>query len=296
MSTILIWQRLNKVANNKLENNVLNKKKFVAVVGIFMTFQVLADVNDSSVSVDVGSDEQGNKSSAVSVVIAGNNRKEFMFGFGGSQVITGSDPLNHNFAYFGLSKEASDKWKFTGMFEFSGFKDAFTMFSASGPIRFSRDSFYLEAIPAIRTISLTTLNDNKVHVGSSAFGLKAGVFLGNHFRLSGSAFSYSYSHDVSKLASFASSFYFNEKSLILSSGLLEKSYNAEAGVDFNSFSVSLGKNRGVSAIDFTNSDYVYIIFDYYLSQSWTISGLLGKYLDTPENQDNYSSLAVTYAF
>jgi hypothetical protein len=182
------------------------------------------------------------------------------------------------------------------MFEFSGLKDAFTMFSASAPIRLSKESFYFEVIPALRTISLTTLNNNKVHIGSSALGLKAGVFFGDHFRLSGSAFSYSYSADVSKLANFASSYYFNENSLILSSGLLEKSYNAEAGLDFNAFSVSLGKNRSVSAIDIANFDYVYAVFDYYLTQSWTISALLGKYLDTPEEQDNYSSLAVTYAF
>ena len=120
--------------------------------------------------------------------------------------------------------------------------------------------------------------------------------MGDHFRLSGSAYSYNYSHDVSKFASFASSRFFNEKSLVLSSGLLEKSYNAEAGLDFNVFSVSPGKNRSVSAIDFSNSDYVYSAFDYYLTPSWTISALLGKYLDTPEDKNNFSSLAVTYAF
>ena len=119
-------------------------------------FNAFAASKDSSVNVELGSDELGYKNSSVSVVLAGNNRKEFMFGLGSSQVITGNDPVNNNFAYFGLSKKASDKWKFTGMFEFSGLKDAFSMFSASAPIRFSQERFYIEAILAIPTISLTT--------------------------------------------------------------------------------------------------------------------------------------------
>jgi hypothetical protein len=265
------------------------------VFTFLVAFNSYASSNDDSVTVDLGADEQGYKSSAVSVLLTRNN-KEFMFGLGKSEVITGDDPVNNNFAYFGLSHKPRGNWKFTGMFEFSGLKDAFSMFSASAPMRLTKDSFYFEIVPAIRTISLTTLSNTKVNVKSSAFGVKAGVFLGEYFRLSGSAYSYSYSHDVSKLASFAASRFFNEKSLILSSGLLEKSYKIEAGLDFNAFSVSLGKNKSISAIDMSHSDYIYTIFDYYLNQSWTISLLLGKYLDIPTNEDNYSSLAVSYAF
>ena len=261
-----------------------------------MVFQVTADANTSSMSVDVGSDEQGNKSSAVSVVLPGSNSKEFMFGLGKSEVITGTDPVNNNFLYFGISQKVSNNWKFTGMIEFSGLKDAYSMVSTSAPIRFSQDSYYVELVPALRSIRLTTLNNKNTYVGSTALGFKSGVFLGDHFRLSGSAYSYAYSHDVSKLASFSSSLFFNEKSLILSSGLLNKSYNVEAGLDFESFSVSLGKNRSVSAIDNTTSDYIYTVFDYYLTTSWTLSALFGEYLNTPKEQNNYSSLAVSYAF
>lgn len=272
------------------------KKFYAALLLLLVSANSIATENNSSINVDLGSDEQGNKSSAVSVVLAGNNDKEFLFGFGSSQVITGTDPVNSNFAYFGLAKKASDNWKFSGMFEYSGLKDAFTMLSASAPIRFKQNNYYMEAVPAIRSIRLTTVNNRKANISSSALGLKAGVFIGDHFRLSGSTYSYSYSHDVSKLATFASSRFFNEKTLILSTGLLKRSTNVEAGLDFTSFSVSLGKSRSVSAIDNSTSDYVYSVFDYYINPSWTVSLLLGEYLDTPKDQNNYSSIAVTYAF
>ena len=84
---------------------MLNKVKLGISLYFLMVFQVTADANTSSVSVDVGSDEQGNKSSAVSVVLPGSNSKEFMFGLGKSEVITGTDPVNNNFLYFGISQK-----------------------------------------------------------------------------------------------------------------------------------------------------------------------------------------------
>ena len=143
------------------------------------------------------------------------------------------------------------------------------MYSTSLATKYSQKNYYVEFVPAIRRISLTTLSKKKINVSSSALGFKAGVYLGDHFRLSGNA--YSYSHDVSKLASFASTRYFNVKTLLLSSGLLKNSYNTEAGLDFDSFSISVGKNRSVSAIDYTNSDYVYLVADFYVSDAWGLS-------------------------
>jgi hypothetical protein len=68
------------------------------------------------------------------------------------------------------------------------------------------------------------------------------------------------------------------------------------GLDFDSYSVSLGQNRSVSAIDNKESDYVYTVLDYYLSDAWSLSFLYGTYLDTPEDQNNYSSVTVGYSF
>ncbi len=256
----------------------------------------VAASNSSSVSVEIGSDEQGNKNTAVAVDLSLDNTKQIMFGAGRSVVPTGADTINNNFLYFGLSKELSEDWKVTGMIEYSGQKDEFSMVSTSVPVRFTQDTYFLEVVPAIRTISLSTQNNKKLFVNSTALGLKAGWFIGKYFRLSGSAYSYSYSRDVSKLATFQSTRYFNEKTLLLSSGLLKRSYNMETGLDFDSFSISAGKNRSVSAIDNSNSDYIYTVLDYYLSDSWSLSLLYGEYLNIPADQNNYTSISVSHSF
>lgn len=275
---------------------MLNKVILTTVLYVLMVFHVMASSDSSSISVDVGSDELGNKNSAVSVSLSGNNSKKYLFGMGKSEVPTGNETINSNFVYFGISKKISEKWKMTGMIESSGLKDAFTMITTSVPVRYSQNNFYVELVPALRNIRLTTTGNKKINVVSSAFGLKSGVFLGDHFRLSGSAYSYTYSADVSKLATFASSRFFNENTLLLSSGLLNKSYNVETGLDFDSFSVSLGKNKSISAIDDSSSESIYTVFDYYLSKAWALSFLFGEYLNTPEDQNNYSSVAVSYSF
>ena len=151
-------------------------------------------------------------------------------------------------------------------------------------------------MPALRKIKLTTLLNREVVVSSTALGLKSGLYLGKYFRLSGSVYSYSYSRDPSKLASVKITRFFSKNTLLLSSSLLTKSYNLETGLDFDSFSISVGKNRSVSAIDNTSSDYVYSVLDYYLSEAWSLSFLYGEYLDAPENENNYSSLSLSYSF
>ncbi len=256
----------------------------------------VAASNSSSISVDIGSDEQGNKNTAVAVDLSLDSTKQIMFGAGRSVVPAGAETINNNFLYFGLSKKVSEDWKVTGMIEYSGLKDQYSIVSTSVPVRFTQDTYFLEVVPAIRTISLSTLNNKKLFVSSTALGLKAGWYIGKYFRLSGSAYSYAYSRDVSKLATFQSTRYFNEKTLLLSSGLLKRSYNMETGLDFESFSISAGKNRSVSAIDNSNSDYIYTVFDYYLSDSWSLSLLYGEYLNTPADQNNYTSISVSHSF
>ena len=262
----------------------------------FMVLTAEAASNSSSISLDVGSDEQGNKNTAVAVEIALNSARQIMFGLGGNKVPAGVETINNNFLYFGLSKKLSEDWKVTGMIEYSDLKDQFSMVSVSIPVRFTQDTYFLEAIPAIRTIDLSTSNNKKLVVSSTILGLKAGWYIGKYFRLIGSAYSYSYSRDVSKLATYQSTRYFNENTLLLSSGLLKRSYNMETGLGFDSFSISAGKNRSISAIDNSNSDYIYTVFDYYLSDSWSLSLLYGEYLNTPADENNYTSVSVSYSF
>lgn len=279
-----------------MENKVL-KKIILSVMFYFFTILTAgAASNSSSISIDIGSDEQGNKNTAVAVDLSLNNSKQIMFGMGKNEVLSGAETINNNFLYFGLSKKVSEDWKVTGMIEYSGLNDQFSMVSTSVPVRFTQDSYFLEVIPALRTISLSTLNNKNLFVSSTALGVKAGWYIGKYFRLSGSAYSYAYSRDVSKLATFTSTRYFNEKALVLSSGLLKRSYNMEAGLDFDSFSISAGKNRSVSAIDNSNSDYIYTVFDYYLSDSWSLSLLYGEYLNTPADENNYTSVSVSHSF
>lgn len=261
-----------------------------------MQLTVNAQVKDITISIDGGKDEQENTNSMVSVDMGLSDEKRLFFGFGKSKTPSGTEIIENNISFVGMSKNYNENWKMTGMLEFSGLKDAFTVFSTSAAFRYNQEKYYIEAVPAFRSINLTTLNDRHLIVSSTALGLKSGVFLGDHFRLTGSAYSYNYSRDVSLLASFASTRYFNVKTLLLSSGLLKKSYNVEAGLDYDSFSVSLGKNRSVSAIDESSSDYFYTSLDYYISDSWGVSVLAGEYLDTPEDQNNFSSFTVNYTF
>lgn len=275
---------------------MLKKINFGVMIYFIAVLNTVSASNSSSVSVEIGSDEQGNKNTTVAVDLSLDSTKQIMFGAGRSDVPTGAETINNNFLYFGLSKKLSEDWKVTGMIEYSDLKDEYSIVSTSIPVRFIQDTYFLEVVPAIRTISLSTLNNKKLFVSSTALGLKAGWYLGKHFRLSGSAYSYAYSRDVSKLATFQSTRYFNEKTLLLSSGLLKRSYNMETGLDFDSFSISAGKNRSVSAIDNSNSDYIYTVFDYYLSDSWSLSLLYGEYLNTPADQNNYTSISVSHSF
>jgi len=261
-----------------------------------VSFSAFAESGDTSISLDVGKDEQNNTNSLVSVDMGLSESRRLFFGFGKSKIPSGTDTIDSNLAFVGLSQKYSDDWKLSGTLESSGLKGAYTMFSTSAGIQYRQDNYYLEFAPAIRRISLTTLSKRQLIVSSAALGIKAGLYLGKYFRLSANTYSYSYSNDVSKLASFASTRFFNVKTLLLSSGLLKKSYNVETGLDFDSFSVSIGKNRSISAIDNNASDYVYSVLDYYISDAWGVSVLFGEYLNTPSDQNNYSALTVNYSF
>lgn len=272
---------------------MLNQSVLISLGVVMVCFNVFAD---TTISVDVGNDEQNNTNSMLSVDTELKHSKKLFFGAGNSKGPSGNQTIENKIAFIGMSKKMNDDWKLKGMFEYSGLRDAFAMYSTSLATKYSQTNYYVELVPAIRRISLTTLANKKVIISSTALGLKAGVYLGDYLRLSGSAYSYSYSKDVSKLASFASTRFFNVKTLLLSSGLLKNSYNTEAGLDFDKFSISLGKNRSVSAIDYTNSDYVYSVVDFYLSDAWGLSLLYGEYANTPEDQNNFSSLTVNYTF
>lgn len=190
----------------------------------------------------------------------------------------------------------SEDWKVTGMIEYSNLTNEYTMISTSVPVRLTQDSYYIELIPMLRSIRLTSTGNKASNIGSSGLGLKSGIFLGEHFRLSGSAYSYAYSADVSQAGTFGNSRFFTGSTLSLSSDLLKKSYNIETGLDFDSFSVSLGKNKAISESDNSTSESIYTALDYYLSKKWSLSILFGEYLNTPQDQNNYSSLTVGYAF
>ncbi len=278
---------------------MLKKSIFIVVIYLVSHLAVSAVERNTTVSLDVGSDEQGNTNSMISVDMGLTHSKRLFFGAGKSKIpltTSGTKIIESSLAFVGLSDQFNDQWKLTGMLEYSGLRDDYTMLSTSAAMRYSHPSVFFELVSALRRINLTTLSSKHLIVSSSALGLKAGVYIGDHFRLSANAYSYTYSRDVSQLASFASTRFFNVKTLLLSSGLLEKSHNLETGLDFESLSVSIGVNRSVSAIDFNTSDYIYSVFDYYFSDAWSLSLLLGKYQDTAEDQNNFSSLTVNYSF
>ncbi len=273
-----------------------NKSIFYAICLMVFSLSVNAESGDTTISLDVGKDEQNNTNSLISADIGLSDKKRIFFGLGKSKIPSGNSTIESNFAFIGLSSNYNQDWKLSGTLESSGLKGAYTMFSTSAGIRYSQDNYFLEFAPAIRRISLTTLTKRNLIISSTAMGFKAGFYVGKHFRLSGNVYNYTYSADVSKLASFASTRFFNVKTLLLSSGLLKKSYNLETGLDYDSFSISFGKNRSISAIDNTSSDYIYSVLDYYFSDAWGVSLLFGKYLNTPSDQDNYTSVTVNYSY
>lgn len=268
----------------------------IVLIYLLQYSNTFADSGNTILSIDVGSDEQDNKNSMLSVDLELKDSKHFFLGVGKSKIPSGTTVIESNQSFIGLSKKYDNNVKVTGMLEYTGLRNAFTLFSAGTAIRYSGKDYFAEIVPALRTITLTTRSNNKITLSSSVVGIKIGGFVGQYFRLSGSAYSYNYSRDVSRLASFASTRYFNVKTLLLSSGLLKNSNNLEAGLDFKYFSVSIGKNSSTSAIDYKKSDYVYTVADVYISKALSLSILYGKYLDTPEDQNNYSSLTFNYAF
>lgn len=275
---------------------MLKKSTFIILSSIFIQASAYAETKNTTISLEIGKDEQNNINSMVSADTGLSDSKRLFFGVGKSKTPSGADTIDNNLAFVGLSNKYSDDWKLTGSLEYSGLKNAYTMFSTSAAIRYNQNNYFVELVPAIRSINLTTLSKKHLIISSAALGLKTGVYVGEHFRLSGSAYSYNYSRDVSQLASFASSRFFNVKTLLLSSGLLKKSYNLETGLDFDSFAISLGKNRSVSAIDDSSSDYIYSAIDFYITEALGVSVLFGEYLNTPADRNNYSSLSVNYSF
>ncbi len=275
---------------------MLKKLIFIVLGYTLIHSSVFAESRNTSISIDLGKDEQNNTNSMLSVDMELGKSKHLFFGFGKSKIPSGSEIIENSLSFVGLSKKYSDDWKLTGMLEFSGLRDAFTMLSTSASIRYSQNSYFIALVPGLRIINLTKLSNEHIIISSTALGIKSGLYLGKHFRLSGSAYSYAYSHDVSTLARIDSTRYFNETTLLLSSGLLKKSYNVETGLDFQSFSISLGKNKSISAIDNSSSNYVYTVLDYYISDAWGLSVLYGEYLDTPADQNNYISLSGNYTF
>lgn len=273
------------------------KKSLIIVLLYLLQYSnTFADSGNTILSIDVGRDEQDNKNSMLSADVELKNTKHLFWGLGKSKIPSGTTVIESNQSYIGLSKKYDDDLKVTGMLESTGLRNAFNMLSVSSLIRYNSKDYFAELVPALRTITLTTLSNNKITLSSSVIGIKIGGFMGQHFRLSGSAYLYNYSRDVSRLASFASTRYFNVKTLLLSSGLLKKSNNLEAGLDFKRISVSIGKNSSTSAIDYKKSDYIYTVADVILSKAFSLSILYGKFLDTPEDQNNYSSLTLNYAF
>lgn len=53
-----------------MESKVLNKVILSAAAYFFIVFQVIADSDSSTIDVEIGSDEQGNKNSAISVKLS----------------------------------------------------------------------------------------------------------------------------------------------------------------------------------------------------------------------------------
>ena len=281
----------------RIRRIILLKQSVIILISAFVVSTSLwAAENKSSISVEIGRDEQGNKNSLVAVNLALDDEKNALFGFGKSEVPTSNELINSNLFYFGVSKKQSKNWKVTGMMEYAGQKDFFTTFSLSAPIRYSQNDYFLEVIPGWRNITLNTNFKKKVLISSQTLGLKAGLYAGEHFRVSGSVYSFTYNRNVAALSSPVIYNLFNDKTLSLSGGLLSKSYNLETGLDYDSFSWSLGSSRSISAIDNSSSDYIYTTFDYILSDKWSVGLLYGKYLKAPLDFDNYSSINVNYQF
>ena len=117
---------------------MFKKSVFVVLSCIFIQLNVFAEPTRSFISIDVGKDEQANTSSAVSVDLALEDSKQVMFGFGQSEIPAGSQSIDNDFVFLGVSNKVIKQWKIAGMLEYSGLKNAFTIASISIPVRYSK--------------------------------------------------------------------------------------------------------------------------------------------------------------
>lgn len=269
---------------------------FTSLLGLIFSSVQASELN-SFINIEVGSDEQGNKNSAIAVVLGMDDGSEVEFGLGRSEIpLQTNDKTNSHFIYIGLTDSLNEDWNVGVTLDSSGQRNAYTQLAVNVPFTYSQDNYSIGFVPVFRNLVLTTNQNNKVRINSPGLGIKGSIYPGDHFRFSASFYGYRYSRDVSKLASFGIARFFSEKTLLLSSGVLKSSANLEAGLDFESWSVSLGRYASVSAIDNSRSTTGYLVLDFYLSDAWTVSVSGGRYDDVPADEDSYSSLAVNYRF
>ena len=274
----------------------ITRALFVTLLLLMVSFTHAENLN-SSVNLGLGTDEQGNRNSSISVVIGYEDGKDVEFGAGSTEVpLLDATKTTSSYVYIGVSDKLNEDWRIGGTVESSGQRRAYNQLSINLPFTYQQDNYSIGLVPVFRHFTLTTKTNKKVRVTSPGFGLKGSIYPGDHFRFSGSIYNYNYSNDVSQLANFAISRFFSEKTLLLSSGFLKSSANLEAGLDFEAWSISLGRNTSVSAIDASRSNTRYLALDFYLARRWTLSLTGGQYEGAPSDEDNFSSVAVDYRF
>ena len=111
-----------------------------------------------------------------------------------------------------------------------------------------------------------------------------------HFRLNGSA--YTYSKDVTRLDTARAQWVFSSKAFTLAAGLLDHYLNAEFGYHGDVLGLTLYHTRTVSAIDLSNTNFSGAVLTFYISRSVTVEleggvGNSDRYADT-----SYGNLAM----
>ena len=250
----------------------------------------------SNMTFEYGEDEQNGSSRLLDVNLALKTGGQFLFGFGEDNQKTSTGQIDSGFIYLGIGSNPRKPLSVKALIEYSGKEDQLTVLSGSLPITSKDENTTITFTPVYRLIDIYTLGNKKINVTSPAYGLTGTVYIGNYARLMGSAFYYDYSRNVGALTNFIIYRNFSQPTLLQASSLLDRKYLIETGMDYETFGWSVGWSNSISAVDKMESEYVYATMDVFLSEVWSVSATYGEYLDTPEQEDNFTAIALTYAF
>lgn len=267
----------------------------LSCIGLVISFSTLQAAS-SRLSIEYGEDDQGGSSKLLDIDQGLDSGMRLIAGYGRSNQQSISGGYTTSLYYLGLGSDPHKDFSIKGLYEESGKSQDLIIQSFSTPLTFKNPDLTFTLTPVFRTIDIYTITNKVVSVDSNALGLQLTGYPGQHGRVMASYFTYDYSRRVNLLTALKIIPFFSNSTLQLASGFLDESLITEIGMDYDAFSWTLGWNRSVSALDASVSEYGYLSLDVVFSDSWSMYATYGKYLHSINNNDNFITVGINYAY